>query len=185
MPVVIRKISPFCSLRLFSPTSLQRAKNAHFSLIFPGKSAFWNGFELRRFDVKKDSLFDFFLRFAAESSSSNFRFLPANSTSGGLGDKTRNQFDSNVTWVRIPPSAPKAAPCGVLLFIFAANYARVARWDSNSPCPALCVPPGCNSPADCCKGAGESHRLRQVSLLNSTLSSDFLLPLCKIPVLFL
>ena len=75
--------------------------------------------------------------------------------------KTRNQFDSNVTWVRIPPSAPKAAPCGVLLIIFAANYARVARWDSNSPCPTLCVPPGCNRPADCCKGAGESHRLRQ------------------------
>ena len=74
---------------------------------------------------------------------------------------TRNQFDSNVTWVRIPPSAPKAAPCGVLLFIFATNYARAARWDSNSPCPALCVPPGCNSPADCCKGARESHRLRQ------------------------
>lgn len=97
----------------------------------------------------------------------------------------RNQFDSDVTWVRIPPSAPKTAPCGVLSFIFAANYARVARWDSNSPCPALCVPPGCNSPADCCKGAGESHRLRQVSLLNSTLGSDFLLPLCKIPVLFL
>ena len=37
---------------------------------------------------------------------------------------TRNQFDSNVTWVRIPPSAPKAAPCGVLLFIFATNFAR-------------------------------------------------------------
>ena len=98
---------------------------------------------------------------------------------------TRNQFGSNATWVRIPPSAPKAAPCGVLLFIFAANYARAARWDSNSPCPALCVPPGCNSPADCCKGAGESHRLRQVSLLNSTLGSDFLLPVCKIPSLFL
>jgi hypothetical protein len=30
----------------------------------------------------------------------------------------------------------------------------------------------------------ESHRLRQVSLLNSTLGSDFLL-LCKIPKLFL
>ena len=86
---------------------------------------------------------------------------------------TRNQFGSNATWVRIPPSAPKAAPCGVLLFIFAANYARAARWDSNSPRPALCVPPGCNSPADCCKGAGESHRLRQVSLLNFTLGSDF------------
>ena len=185
MPVVIRKISLFCSLRLFSPTSLQRAKNAYFSLIFPGKSAFWNGFKLRRFDVKKDFFFDLFLRFAAESSSDNFRFLLANSVSGGVGDKTRNQFGSNATWVRIPPSAPKAAPCGALLFIFAANYARVARWDSNSPCPALCVPPGCNSPADCCKGAGESHRLRQVSLLNSTLSSDFLLPLCKIPVLFL
>ena len=98
---------------------------------------------------------------------------------------TRNQFGSNATWVRIPPSAPKAAPCGALLFIFAANYARVARWDSNSPCPALCVPPGCNSPADCCKGAGESHRLRQVSLLNFTLGSDFLLPHCKIPLLFL
>lgn len=98
---------------------------------------------------------------------------------------TRNQFGSNATWVRIPPSAPKAAPCGALLFIFAANYARAARWDSNSPCPALCVPPGCNSPADCCKGAGESHRLRQVSLLNFTLGSDFLLSLCKIPILFL
>ena len=59
---------------------------------------------------------------------------------------TRNQFGSNATWVRIPPSAPKAAPCGVLLFIFAANYARAARWDSNSPCPALCVPPGKNAP---------------------------------------
>jgi hypothetical protein len=98
---------------------------------------------------------------------------------------TRNQFGSNATWVRIPPSAPRAAPCGVLLFIFAANYAGVARWDSNSPCPALCVPPGCNSPADCCKGAGESHRLRQVSLLNFTLGSDFLLLVCKIPLLFL
>ena len=173
MPVVIRKISPFCSLRLFSPTSLQRAKNAHFSLIFPGKSAFWNGFKLRRFYVKKDFFFDLFLRFAAESSSDNFRFLLANSVSGGVGDKTRNQFGSNATWVRIPPSAPKTAPCGVLLFIFAANYARATRWDSNSPCPALCVPPGCNSPADCCKGAGESHRLRQVSLLNFTLGSDF------------
>ena len=86
---------------------------------------------------------------------------------------TRNQFGSNATWVRIPPSAPKTAPCGVLSFIFAANYARVARRNSNSPCPALCVPPGCNSPADCCKGAGESHRLRQVSPLNSTLGSDF------------
>ena len=179
MPVVIRKISLFCSLRLFSPTSLQRAKNAYFSLIFPGKSAFWNGFKLRRFDVKKDFFFDLFLRFAAESSSDNFRFLLANSVSGGVGDKTRNQFGSNATWVRIPPSAPKAAPCGVLLFIFAANYARAARWDSNSLCPALCVPP------DCCKGTGESHRLRQVSLLNFTLGSDFLLPLCKIPELFL
>ena len=179
MPVVIRKISLFCSLRLFSPTSLQRAKNAYFSLIFPGKSAFWNGFKLRRFDVKKDFFFDLFLRFAAESSSDNFRFLLANSVSGGVGDKTRNQFGSNATWVRIPPSSPKATPCGVLLFIFATNYARAARWDSNSLCPALCVPP------DCCKGTGESHRLRQVSLLNFTLGSDFLLPLCKIPELFL
>ena len=107
------------------------------------------------------------------------------STKSHKREMTRNQFGSNATWVRIPPSAPKAAPYGALLFIFAANYTRAARWDSNSPCPALCVPPGCNSPADCCKGAGESHRLRQVSLLNSTLGSDSLLPLCKIPVLFL
>jgi hypothetical protein len=98
---------------------------------------------------------------------------------------TRNQFDSNVTWVRIPPSAPKAAPCGALLFIFAANYARAARWDSNSPRPALCVPPGCNSPADCCKGAGESHRLRQVSLLNFTLGSDFFIAALQNPRAFL
>ena len=31
---------------------------------------------------------------------------------------TRNQFGSNATWVRIPPSAPEAAPCRVLLFYF-------------------------------------------------------------------
>lgn len=185
MPIIIRKIELFCSLLFFSPTSLQRAKNACFSLIFPEKSAFRNGFELRRSDVKKDFFFNIFRRRSVESSSNNFRFFPINTVSCDIYQKTRNQFGSNATWVRIPPSAPKATPCGVLLFIFAANYARAARWDSNSPCPALCVPPGCNSPADCCKGAGESHRLRQVSLLNSTLGSDFLLPLCKIPVLFL
>ena len=185
MPITIRKIELFCSLLFFSPTSLQRAKNACFSLIFPEKSAFRNGFELRRSDVKKDFFFNIFRRRSVESSSDNFRFFPTNTVSFDIYQKTRNQFGSNATWVRIPPSAPRAAPCRVLLFIFAANYARAARWDSNSPCPALCVPPGCNSPADCCKGAGESHRLRQVSLLNSTLGSDFLLPLCKIPVLFL
>ena len=185
MPITIRKIGLFCSLLFFSPTSLQRAKNACFSLIFPEKSAFRNGFELRRSDVKKDFFLNIFRRRSVESSSNNFRFFPINAVSFDIYQKTRNQFGSNATWVRIPPSAPRAAPCGVLLFIFAANYARAARWDSNSPCPALCVPPGCNSPADCCKGAGESHRLRQVSLLNFTLGSDFLLPLCKIPVLFL
>ena len=185
MPITIRKIELFCSLLFFSPTSLQRAKNACFSLIFPKKSAFRSGFELRRSDVKKDFFFNIFCRRSVESSSDNFRFFLINTVSCDIYQKTRNQFDSNVTWVRIPPSAPKAAPCGALLFIFATNYARVARRDSNSPCPALCVPPGCNSPADCCKGAGKSHRLRQVSLLNSTLGSDFLLPVCKIPLLFL
>ena len=161
MPITIRKIELFCSLLFFSPTSLQRAKNACFSLIFPEKSAFRNGFELRRSDVKKDFFFNIFRRRSVESSSDNFRFFPTNTVSFDIYQKTRNQFGSNATWVRIPPSAPRAAPCGVLLFIFAANYASAARWDSNSPCPALCVPPGCNSPADCCKGAGESHRLRQ------------------------
>ena len=54
-------------------------------------------------------------------------------------------------WVRLPPSAPKAAPCGVLFSVFIASF---ARWDSNSPCPALCAPPGCKNPVGCCKGAG-------------------------------
>lgn len=154
MPVVIRKISLFCSLRLFSPTSLQRAKNAYFSLIFPGKSAFWNGFKLRRFYVKKDFFFDLFLRFAAESSSDNFRFLLANSVSGGVGDKTRNQFDSNVTWVRIPPSAPKAAPCGVLLFIFAANYARGCKVGFEQPAPGALRPAGLQQSCGLLQGRG-------------------------------
>ena len=146
MPITIRKIELFCSLLFFSPTSLQRAKNACFSLIFPEKSAFRNGFELRRSDVKKDFFFNIFRRRSVESSSDNFRFFPTNTVSFDIYQKTRNQFGSNATWVRIPPSAPKAAPCGALLFIFAANYARAARWDSNSPCPALCVPPGKNAP---------------------------------------
>lgn len=171
-PVFLSYISPTCQKCLFF---------SHFSR----KIGISKWFELRRSDVKKDFFFNIFRRRSVESSSDNFRFFPTNTVSFDIYQKTRNQFGSNATWVRIPPSAPKAAPCGALLFIFAANYARAARWDSNSPCPALCVPPGCNSPADCCKGAGESHRLRQVSLLNSTLGSDFLLPLCKIPVLFL
>ena len=145
MPIIIRKIELFCSLLFFSPTSLQRAQNACFSLIFPEKSAFRNGFELRRSDVKKDFFFNIFRRRSVESSSDNFRFFPINTVSCDIYQKTRNQFGSNATWVRIPPSAPKAAPCGVLLFIFAANFARAARWDSNSPCPALCVPPSAPS----------------------------------------
>ena len=111
MPITIRKIELFCSLLFFSPTSLQRAKNACFSLIFPEKSAFRNGFELRRSDVKKDFFFNIFRRRPVESSSDNFRFFLINTVSCDIYQKTRNQFDSNVTWVRIPPSAPKAAPC--------------------------------------------------------------------------
>ena len=72
-----------------SPTSLQRAKNAYFSLIFPGKSAFEMGSNCDALTLK-GLLFDLFLRFAAESSSDNFRFLLANSVSGGVGDKTRD-----------------------------------------------------------------------------------------------
>ena len=124
MPIIIRKIELFCSLLFFSPTSLQRAQNACFSLIFPEKSAFRNGFELRRSDVKKDFFFNIFRRRSVESSSDNFRFFPINTVSCDIYQKTRNQFGSNATWVRIPPSAPKAAPCGALLFIFVANYAR-------------------------------------------------------------
>lgn len=66
------------------------------------------------------------------------------STRNALGQET-------VAWVRLPPSAPKAAPCGVLFSVFIASF---ARWDSNSPCPALCAPPGCKNPVGCCKGAG-------------------------------
>ena len=75
MPITIRKIELFCSLLFFSPTSLQRAKNACFSLIFPKNSAFRNGFELRRSDVKKDFFFNIFRRRSVESSSDNFRFF--------------------------------------------------------------------------------------------------------------
>ena len=106
MPITIRKIELFCSLLFFSPTSLQRAKNACFSLIFPEKSAFRNGFELRRSDVKKDFFFNIFRRRSVESSSDNFRFFPTNTVSCDIYQKTRNQFGSNATWVRIPPSAP-------------------------------------------------------------------------------
>ena len=111
MPITIRKIELFCSLLFFSPTSLQRAKNACFSLIFPENSAFRNGFELRRSDVKKDFFFNIFRRRSVESSSDNFRFFPTNTVSCDIYQKTRNQFDSNVTWVRIPPSAPEWGCC--------------------------------------------------------------------------
>lgn len=149
MPITIRKIELFCSLLFFSPTSLQRAKNACFSLIFPEKSAFRNGFELRRSDVKKDFFFNIFRRRSVESSSDNFRFFPTNTVSFDIYQKTRNQFDSNVTWVRIPPSAPKAAPCGALLFIFAANYARFEQ-----PVPGALRPTGLQQSCGLLQGRG-------------------------------
>ena len=111
-PVFLSYISPTC-------------QNACFSLIFPEKSAFRNGFELRRSDVKKDFFFNIFRRRSVESSSDNFRFFPTNTVSFDIYQKTRNQLNSKEF-----------------------------------------------------RGF-ESHRLRQVSLLNSTLGSDFLL-LCKI-----
>lgn len=77
---------------------------------------------------------------------------PSKITKQPLTYKTRNALgQETVAWVRLPPSAPKAAPCGVLFSVFIASF---ARWDSNSPCPALCVPPCCNNPVGCCKGAG-------------------------------
>lgn len=92
MPITIREIELFCSLLFFSPTSLQRAKNACFSLIFPEKSAFRNGFELRRSDVKKDFFFNIFRRRSVESSSDNFRFFPTNTVSCDIYQKTRNRL---------------------------------------------------------------------------------------------
>ena len=77
---------------------------------------------------------------------------------------TRNALgQETVAWVRLPPSAPKAAPCGVLFSVFIASF---ARWDSNSPCPALCVPPGCNNPVGCCKGA-ETPTICTISAVES------------------
>ena len=113
---------------------------------------------------------------------------------------TRNQFDSNVTWVRIPPSAPKAAPCGrCFLFLrqtmqglqggirtararrFASRRAKMPRWGifRARESPRVCAKSSTLRGAvfyfcgKLCKGAGESHRLCQVSLLSSTLGSDF------------
>ena len=48
--------------------------------------------------------------------------------------------------VRILPVAPRAAPYGVLLFLFCMDFRAVKEGDSNSPCPALCVPRGRNAP---------------------------------------
>ena len=154
MPITIRKIELFCSLLFFSPTSLQRAKNACFSLIFPEKSAFRNGFELRRSDVKKDFFFNIFRRRSVESSSDNFRFFPTNTVSFDIYQKTRNQFGSNATWVRIPPSAPRAAPCGVLLFIFAANYAKGCKVGFEQPVPGALRPAGLQQSCGLLQGRG-------------------------------
>ena len=143
MPITIRKIELFCSLLFFSPTSLQRAKNACFSLIFPEKSAFWNGFELRRSDVKKDFFFNIFRRRSVESSSDNFRFFPTNTVSCDIYQKTRNQFGSNATWVRIPPSAPEAAPCRVLLFYFYSKLCKGCKAGFEQPVPGALRPAVC------------------------------------------
>ena len=61
MPITIRKIELFCSLLFFSPTSLQRAKNACFSLIFPEKSAFRNGSNCDVLTLKRTSFSTFFV----------------------------------------------------------------------------------------------------------------------------
>lgn len=160
-PVFLSYISPMC-------------QNACFSLIFPEKSAFRNGFELRRSDVKKDFFFNIFRRRSVESSSDNFRFFPINTVSCDIYQKTRNQFGSNATWGSNPTVCAKSSTLRGAAFLFLRQTMQGLQGGIRTArAPALCVPPGCNSPADCCKGAGESHRLRQVSLLNFTLGSDF------------
>lgn len=128
MPITIGKIELFCSLLFFSPTSLQRAKNACFSLIFPEKSAFRNGFELRRSDVKKDLFFNIFRRRSVESSSDNFRFFPTNTVSFDIYQKTRNQLYLRVPWVRIPPTPPENSVCKRFL-PFAGFFFLLHLWD--------------------------------------------------------
>ena len=154
MPITIRKIELFCSLLFFSPTSLQRAKNACFSLFFPETSAFRNGFELRRSDVKKDFFFNIFRRRSVESSSDNFRFFLINTVSCDIYQKTRNQFDSNVTWVRIPPSAPEAAPCGVLPFCFCRKLWKGCKVGFEQPVPGALRPAGQKCPGGAFLGRG-------------------------------
>ena len=156
MPITIRKIELFCSLLFFSPTSLQRAQNACFSLIFPEKSAFRNGFELRRSDVKKDFFFNIFRRRSVESSSDNFRFFPTNTVSCDIYQKTRNQFDSNVTWVRIPPSAPKTAPCGALSFYFCGKLCKGCKVGFEQPAPGALRPAGLQQSCGLLQGRGRT-----------------------------
>ena len=153
MPITIRKIELFCSLLFFSPTSLQRAKNACFSLIFPEKSAFRNGFELRRSDVKKDFFFNIFRRRSVESSSDNFRFFPTNTVSFDIYQKTRNQFGSNATWVRIPPSAPKTALRGAV-FYFCGKLCKGCKAEFEQPVPRALRPAGLQQSCGLLQGRG-------------------------------
>lgn len=131
MPITIRKIELFCSLLFFSPTSLQRAKNACFSLIFPENSAFRNGFELRRSDVKKDFFFNIFRRRSVESSSDSFRFFPTNTVSFDIYQKTRNALGlERGAWVRLPPSPPM--PRRLISWDFLFSIYRIGCCGNNS-----------------------------------------------------
>lgn len=67
---------------------------------------------------------------------------------------TRNQFDSNVTWVRIPPSAPRAAPCGVLLFYFYSKLCKGCKVGFEQPVPGALRPSGQKCPGGAFLGRG-------------------------------
>ena len=67
---------------------------------------------------------------------------------------TRNQFGSNATWVRIPPSAPKAAPCGVLPFCFCRKLWKGCKVGFEQPVPGALRPAGLQQSRGLLQGRG-------------------------------
>ena len=69
-----------------------------------------------------------------------FSYLPSNSARFGFHHLTRNQFDGNVTWVRIPsspPTEPLKTQCFQGFFLFGKNSLTLIFCFSDAFCAAF------------------------------------------------
>ena len=154
MPITIRKIELFLFSPVFSLLHLSNVpKMPVFLSFFPKNRHFEMGSNCDVLTLKRTSFSTFFVVGRSNhlpTTSAFFRQIPSVSI---YTKKTRNQFGSNATWVRIPPSAPKTAPCGCCLY-FCGKLCKGCKAEFEQPVPRALRPAGLQQSCGLLQGRG-------------------------------